>query len=312
MEPKKFLTDEQRRGLIYGSLISAVLSGGAALRSGGNVTDAIGRGTLGASQAFGGGLEEIAKRRHQEIEEEKIQEAIEASRASTALAKKGQARQEEESQSRMLHEAAQTAELTRATGEKTARGGKHAALLAQIMQEQTAAESGEAPGMPGLSPAMLRALQFSTPENAAAILAGGERAAQTFNIGTAREETRRAMPEITEKAEAPRKAEERKVPVEVAKTAGVSREKVAETRAAATLTAAEKKVEAKEKKFNYVDPKTGKMYEEFQSGFLPYPSKAADKALRYLALQSGEKPKAAGAAPPQKVIRYDKKGNRIP
>jgi len=127
MEEKKkeFLTPEQRKGLLYGSLISAVLSGGAALRSGGNVTDALGRGALGAAQAFGGGLEEVANLRHREIEEDKMLEAMRASQESTALAKKSAA-------SREAHEAAQTKEAGRATAEKTA----NAAALEKFLASQ--------------------------------------------------------------------------------------------------------------------------------------------------------------------------------
>ena len=106
MEKKEFLTDEQRRGLIYGSLISAVLSGGAAMRQGGNITDAIGRGTMGAAQAFGGGMEEIAKIKHQDIENAKNEESIRASQESQSLAKKNLTMQEEAHKSSQALQAA--------------------------------------------------------------------------------------------------------------------------------------------------------------------------------------------------------------
>ena len=296
MEEKKreFLTPEQRRGLLYGSLISAVLSGGAALRSGGNVTDALGRGALGAAQAFGGGLEEVANLRHREIEEDKMLEAMRASQESTALAKKSAA-------SREAHEAAQTEKIKRETAEESARAGKHEKLIQQTLQEQALAEEGRSPGTLPISPTILRALQFSTPQNAATILTGGERAQQIFNLGERKIEATKALPGIKAEAEAPIKREEFKAKEKIAQIGAGTREKVAQVGAESrervaetgTATAAAK---VKPQAYLNNDPESdeyGKVVDYFKKGFIAYPSKAAERAMRLMALGQGYAPESA-------------------
>ncbi len=165
MPNKEFLTPEQRKGLIYGSLISAILSGGAALKSGGDITSALGRGAMGAAQGFGGGIEEIANIKHQDIENAKNEEMIAASKESQAMARKKQLMEEEAHKESGLHLAAQTKALGQADLEKTAN--------AQALQKFIASQRPITPEPLGgnLPPSP----QAATPEQTTLIEAMGSR-----------------------------------------------------------------------------------------------------------------------------------------
>lgn len=67
---------EQKRGLLYGSLLAA----GVAAASGRNLSDAIYKAALGGSSAYTGGLNQIYEKKRQELEEERTKELINASR----------------------------------------------------------------------------------------------------------------------------------------------------------------------------------------------------------------------------------------
>ncbi len=166
MANKEFLTPEQRKGLIYGSLISAILSGGTTLKSGGDITSALGRGTMGAAQAFGGGIEEIAKYKHQDIENAKMEEMIAASKESQVMARKKQIMEEEAHKKTQLYRAAQTKALSQADLEKTSD--------AQALQKFIASQRPVTPeSTGGIPPPELT--QAATPEQTALIAALGSR-----------------------------------------------------------------------------------------------------------------------------------------
>jgi hypothetical protein len=166
MDQNEFLTPEQRKGLIYGSLISAILSGGAALRSGGNFTDAMGRATLGSAEAFGGGLDAIAKIKHQEIENAKNEEAIRASQEAQGLAKKRQTMEEAAHKITGEHVTAQTAALKSAEASKTDRAQRLISFLA-AQEPVTPTSTGGVPPAGELSPSVL------TPEQSQILRAIG-------------------------------------------------------------------------------------------------------------------------------------------
>lgn len=158
-DQKSFLTDEQRKGLIYGSMISAILSGGAAMRSGGNITDAIGRGTMGAAQAFGGGLESIAKIKHEEIENAKNEEAVRASQEAQSLSKKRLGMEETAHKATMEHVGAQTSALQEASAART---DKMRRLSEYLAAQAPGSPEGGPPSAGGID---LGLLKLGGPEN---------------------------------------------------------------------------------------------------------------------------------------------------
>ncbi len=81
------LTKDQRKGLLYGSLISAGLAAAAASRFGGNVMDAVGAGLAGATSGYAGGLNDIVKLRHAEIERQKAEEMMKAAEETRGLSR---------------------------------------------------------------------------------------------------------------------------------------------------------------------------------------------------------------------------------
>jgi len=76
------MSPEQRKGLLYGSLISAIL--GAA--SGGNIREALGNAAVGASSGYGGGMEDVMKAQREDLERQAAVEKINASHSGQNIA----------------------------------------------------------------------------------------------------------------------------------------------------------------------------------------------------------------------------------
>ena len=287
MEKKEFLTDEQRRGLIYGSLISAVLSGGAALRSGGNITDAIGRGTMGAAEAFGGGMEGIAKQKHAEIENAKNEEAIRASQESQSLAKKNFNMQAEAHKSSQAVQAATANEMQRKTSEE----GLRSNVLQQWVAEQRVPM---APAGQALDPNVVAAVEAGGPSVLAQYILGSQK--QVTSTGNTTNIIQGQAAALEKKLEATREegGAERKTKEGIAEKGNISKEKIgaaqnvskekqAETRAGDTKTV---------KSWPYMDPNTGEGFDEMAPGRVRFSQKAVDKIAKRSGIMRdlGEKP----------------------
>lgn len=83
----EFITPEQRKGLLIGSLISAALGAGASLRAGGNITDALGTAMATGAAGYSGGVDTLIQERQRKLEENKFQEAIRHAKEQEALTK---------------------------------------------------------------------------------------------------------------------------------------------------------------------------------------------------------------------------------
>jgi len=80
------ITPEQRKGLIYGAILSSGIGALAALGTGGNWNDAMLAGTAGLSSGYAGGLDKIVQFKKAELDNERVQELMKAQKEATRLA----------------------------------------------------------------------------------------------------------------------------------------------------------------------------------------------------------------------------------
>jgi hypothetical protein len=126
------LDDEERHGLILGSLASSILAAVVAGRTG---NDPVAAATMGLSTGFGQGLDALTAIKHQQLEEEKTRELMQAARDKQAYLEK----------SFGLHERQVTAQEKQATTQAAREqkvGEYYSGKLAleQKAQAETAAE----------------------------------------------------------------------------------------------------------------------------------------------------------------------------
>lgn len=322
MEKQEFLTPEQRKGLIYGSLISAVLSGGAAMRQGGNITDALGRGTMGAAQAFGGGMEEIAKMKHQEIENAKEEESIRASQEMQSLNKKKLAMEERSHESSEKVQAAQLEEIKR----KTSESRSQSSALQRWFAEQRAPMNphGVPPAGEVIDPNLVSAAEAGGPSALAQIILGTQKkeanAANVFHIGDVRRDIQEKKSETAkaqwddEREFKDRLAAAERKSREILAAAGItSKEKVGAEHNVSEEKQAKIRADAPGKgvkKFPYMDPKTGEGFNEMAPGRVPFSQKLVDRIAKLASMAKGEGVKA-GSAPVPVVATPRKKPQAI-
>jgi hypothetical protein len=134
-------------------------------------------------------MEEIAKIKHQDIENAKNEESIRASQESQSLAKKNLTMQEEAHRS---SQALQKAQEERLVGEEKQKGlqrEQHSERLRREGYEQQASRTEPIQGR-GMSDDIFAAIQATTPENEAATRAGlireaGRERGININVGSA-------------------------------------------------------------------------------------------------------------------------------
>jgi hypothetical protein len=155
-----FLDDEERKGLILGSLASGIVSSLIASKSG---ADPGAAAAVGMGHAFTSGIDTISKFKHQQIEEQKVQEQIEASRDHRAYMQKHLNLEELRADIQKEHyksvREGREAREKRLEGEKTAAKEKESTssqALKEFMQSATATDVMGGPSASGARETLAR------------------------------------------------------------------------------------------------------------------------------------------------------------
>jgi hypothetical protein len=190
-------------------------------------------------------MEEIAKIKHQDIENAKNEESIRASQESQSLAKKNLTMQEEAHKSSQALQAAHVGEIQRKSSEE----GLRSSALQRWVAEQRAPMDprGVPPSGEAIDPNLVSAAEAGGPSTLAQIILGTQRKEATqgnvVNVIQGREAVQEKKSETTKTVgEAERKSRE------IIAAAGVaSKEKIGEKERASTTANVKTKVESAEK-----------------------------------------------------------------